>query len=337
MTELEALQPAEAVEMYLTDKDTEYTEATLDSHRRRIKWFRRWFDTETEYDHLRELSGLDLHQFRVWRQGDLAPVTLKTQMDTVRVFLYWCRNIDAVSEDLPEKCESPRVSGEQNQRSDMLPRDRVEHIIDYLSRFHHASVQHVLWTLLWRTGIRVGAARAIDVEDYYPDEQYVQINHRPEQDTPLKNQYRGERPVSLRPDTCEVLDDYIRHNRHEVRDEYDRQPMFTSRQGRRAISNLREIMYRWSRPCRVGRDCPHGRNPETCEANESTNVASQCPSSKACHAMRRSSITHHLRQDVPVPVLSDRMNVSADVLDDHYDQRTEREKMEVRREYLDWD
>lgn len=51
--------------------------------------------------------------------------------------------------------------------------------------------------------------------------------------------------------------------------------------------------------------------------------------------MRRSSITYHLREDVPVPVLSDRMNVSPDVLDAHYDQRTQQEKMEVRRDYID--
>lgn len=224
MTELETLAPGEAVEMYLVDKDTEYTEATLDSHERRLRWFKRWFKRETNYTHLSELSGLDLHKFRVWRQGDIAPMTLKTQMDTVRVFLYWCRNIDAVSEDLPEKCESPRVSSEQNQRSDMIPEDRVEHILNYLSRYEYASVAHLLWTLLWRTGIRVGAARAIDVDDFYPEERYVEIHHRPNEDTPLKNQYRGERPVSLHPDTCEVLGDYIDNNRRDVVDEYGRSP-----------------------------------------------------------------------------------------------------------------
>ena len=47
------------------------------------------------------------------------------------------------------------------------------------------------------------------------------------------------------------------------------------------------------------------------------------------------SITKHLNSDVPETAVGDRANVSQDVLEQHYDQRSEREKMEQRRQYLD--
>jgi hypothetical protein len=49
----------------------------------------------------------------------------------------------------------------------------------------------------------------------------------------------------------------------------------------------------------------------------------------------RGSLTHLLKNDVPKQVVSDRADVSPDVLDKHYNKMIEQEKMEQRREYLD--
>ena len=73
---------------------------------------------------------------------------------------------------------------------------------------------------------------------------------------------------------------------------------------------------------------------DSCEAMEN-NKASTCPSSVSPHAIRRGSITYHLSEDVPEKVVSDRMNVGLDVLEKHYDRRTERKKSEQRRDYTD--
>ena len=51
--------------------------------------------------------------------------------------------------------------------------------------------------------------------------------------------------------------------------------------------------------------------------------------------IRRGGITHHLKNDIPIPMVSDRCDVSPDILEKHYDQWSELEKMEQRRNYLD--
>ena len=59
------------------------------------------------------------------------------------------------------------------------------------------------------------------------------------------------------------------------------------------------------------------------------------PSSRSPHGVRRGSITKHLRDKTPTDIVTERVNVSKDVLAKHYDQRTEREKMQIRREFIE--
>jgi len=189
--------------------------------------------------------------------------------------------------------------------------------------------------LLWRTGIRTGSLRSLDLADYYPRKGRLELQHDPEEDTPLKNGVEGERYVAVTPETSEVVDDWIDHHRPDRTDEYGREPLVTTKQGRISRTSIRETAYRNTRPCVGSADCPHGRDPETCEAMDDTKKrASRCPSSVSPHALRRGSITHHLSSDVPEKVVSDRMNVGRDVLDKHYDERSEEQKVEQRRGYL---
>jgi hypothetical protein len=134
---------------------------------------------------------------------------------------------------------------------------------------------------------------------------------------------------------CEVIDEWIAHRRPAVEDEYGRSPLVTTRQGRPHPSTIRDVVYRVTRPCVYAGECPHDRDVDECDAADgNTAVASTCPSTESPHAVRRGSITHHLSEDVPEKIVVDRMNVSADVLDAHYDRRSEEVKLEQRRSYL---
>jgi hypothetical protein len=123
----------------------------------------------------------------------------------------------------------------------------------------------------------------------------------------------------------ELLEEHIENRRNDVTDEYGREPLLTTREGRMHRNTLRMLVYRVTAPHFRGEECPDCQKGEEWKCEESLNP----------HAIRCGSITHFLSQDVPVEIVGDRMNVSRDVLDEHYDQRPEEVKLEQRRGYLD--
>lgn len=107
---LEPIDPETALELYLTDRENEVTQATLYSHRSRLGHFVRWCD-EREITNLNELTARQLYEYRLWRrsEGDLEPVTEKTQIDMLRVFIRWLEHVDGVDPDLSTKVKSPSL------------------------------------------------------------------------------------------------------------------------------------------------------------------------------------------------------------------------------------
>ena len=65
----------------------------------------------------------------------------------------------------------------------------------------------------------------------------------------------------------------------------------------------------------------------------STNV--KCQPSESSHAYRRGGITHYLSKDLPKDAVGDRADVSVEVLETLHDSRTQKGKMEQRRQNLD--
>lgn len=324
--DLEPLDPETGVDLYLDHKATNCTKSTVQNHRYRTKPFLEWCNKQG-IDNLNDLSGRDIQEYRLWRsnQGDINALTLRMQMSTLRVFLKWAGSMEAVPEDLYTKVMVPRVERGERHRDEMLGAEDAKEILQYLSTYEYASKEHLLLALLWETGIRIGAANSIDLEDIDFEGQCIDLVHRPDQGTTLKNGKSGERLVAITSDLTEMIEDYVGIKRWDVTDEEDREPLLTTRQGRMCRGTMRRIVYRITAPCYLDDTCPDCR----AEYDE------KCGEAVSPHAIRRGSITHFLSKDVPVEVVSDRTNVSRKVLDEHYDRRTEEMKLEQRRGYLD--
>lgn len=329
---LEPLAPTKAMSLYLKSRRNELATRSLELHDKHLTSFVEWCD-ENGIDNMNDMTARTVHEYHLSIKDRYAQSTLSIYMSTVRQFVEFCESLDAVAGGVADKIVLP--DREREARTETLESDDADAILSYLRKFHYASRTHALMAVLWHTGIRTGTIRALDMNDFQPERERLRIRHRPETGTPLKNGTNAERFVAFSPEVSEVLADYVETARHNVTDEYGREPLFTTKNGRPAKNSIRRNIYAATRPCATGRDCPHGKVPDDCDAAQRTNDACKCPTTVSGHPVRRGAITHHLRQDVPEKVVSDRMNVSQDVLDQHYDRRTEDEKTEQRRQFLD--
>jgi len=329
---LEPTTPAEAVEWYLAERESDLSEKSHQNQGYRLERFLE-FCAEYEIEEMNALTGRDLHRYRTWRSKDIQPVTLQGELQTFRVFLEFCASIEAVEPGLRERVKLPDIDSGEEARDVFLEANRAEEILDHLERFSYASRDHVIMALLWHTGIRLGSLRTFDVENFDPEQQCLDLRHQPESDTPLKNKQAAERSIAVGPHYCDVIQDYIDHNRQESTDDHGRRPLITSQYGRLSDPSIRETIYRLTQPCEIG-ECPHDKEPETCKWRQHSQRAG-CPSSHSPHDIRRGSITQHLRTGTPQEVVTDRSNVSKEILDQHYDERTEREKMQIRRDFIE--
>ena len=133
---LEPIRPAEAKEMYLSQRESEVSKSTIQAHHYRLKHFVEWCEKVAEIDNLNELSGRDLQRYKMWRRedGELNNVTMVTQLSTLRVFVKWCENIDAVASGTHDKILMPSLAKTEDRRTAMLDEEAARRLIEYLRK-----------------------------------------------------------------------------------------------------------------------------------------------------------------------------------------------------------
>lgn len=337
--DLEPMSPKEAVDKYFDTRDlTPNSEYTHQSSL--YNFFLRWCKDIAGIEDMNALTGNDLADYRVWRRekasdrvDKLSPKSEETQQKITRTFIKNCESWEIVRPSLHEYVIVPSLSKEDEVRDEILASDTAKDILAWLRKYEYGDIQHVVWVLLASCGARTGGVHSLDLDDYVPDDDggYLKFRHRPETETTLKNDYEGERNVDLPPSVSEVLDDYIEDHRVSQTDEYGREPLLTTSHGRPSKSTIRNYIYAWTRPCAIGQACPYGKDPEECSAARRNNWAFKCPDSLSCHPVRKGYITAELKSGIPEAILSERCDVSEDIMEKHYDHRNQEEKMEARR------
>lgn len=318
------MQIKDTIQLYRESRRSDVRDSTLQSHVYRIRRWVEFCDVQGIED-TNDIQKIHFEQFKQHRrdQDKVAKATLKGQMDTLRVYLKTLERVGLIDDGLHESVPSVTLRRKDEVNNRIVPDDEARAILEILDRYHYATQKHVYFLLSWRTSARISSLRALDVEDFQPDERYLYYRER--EGTKLKNGLLGERPVALSQETTEILKDYLSHHRYEVKDQHERHPLLTTKSGRVSKNTLRRWCYTLT--------CPSFRGEE-CDCDESAK-SGKCSNSVSPHGIRRGSITYFLRQGAPEQVVSDRANVSKDVLSKHYDKRNPTEKMEQRRVYLE--
>jgi len=79
---------------------------------------------------------------------------------------------------------------------------RVRALVDEydLGKHDYASKRHALLTVLWHPGRRMGVAHSLDGSGFDAEDRALEIHHRPDTETSLKNKQSGERICALSED-----------------------------------------------------------------------------------------------------------------------------------------
>jgi site-specific recombinase XerD len=330
--------PEQAIERYIQERQSDLSDSTIYNYRSNLGEFAEWCDFQTDIQHIEDIDQFDISDFKMHKRDDdeVADTTLYNVMMTLRTFIKWCES-KGLCEDMAENILLPDQG--RASRTEIIEPETADEILEYLDKFEYATVRHVLFAVMWDTGLRLGAVRSIDLDDYHSAQSYIELHHRPAEEhrgTPLKNKDQSEREVNLHDWVADIIDDYIEGNRLDRTDKAGREPLLTTEHGRPARTTLRRQIRAVTRPCHYTNSCPIDREMETCEATY-WNKAEKCPESVKPHSIRRSAITTWLNEGHSKELVSDRMDVSPDVLEEHYDQRTEEQKRELRRELFEMD
>lgn len=328
------LSPREAADRFLSRRSQRQADETVRSYRHRLSHFVEWAE-ENDIEQIRDIGGWEIDEYQHHREtdGDVSASTVKGAMVSLKQLLEFCERIEVVDDDVSKKVEIPKLTKDEETSDEQLHADRARKHLAWFrdSDQWFGTAWHASLEVLWHTACRLGGLRGLDLGDYDSDDGTLWFNHRPETETPLKNDDEGERIVSVNEDVVEALDMYVARERPDKRDKYGRDPLFATRQGRPSRTTIRSWCYQSTQPC-LYTGCPHSRERRSCEWTE-RGSAGKCPSSRSPHAIRTGSITWMLNEtDGDIEYVARRVNAKPATIRRYYDKATVVEEFEERQQ-----
>jgi len=185
-----------ATEEWLTSARQQKAEETIRNYRSfRNRWLE--FCEERDIDSMADVPGRTFMEFKIWRAEDVALATVGQNLSRLRSFIRHCEKVEIVPKGLLDRM--PDVTAGDGTRDEKVDEATAEAVLTYLRRFEYASRRYAVFAFIWHTACRTGAVRSIDLPDCRLgiSEPYIELAHRPETDTPLKNCEASEREVNL--------------------------------------------------------------------------------------------------------------------------------------------
>lgn len=327
-------RPMDEVLEEFREKKLEEVESTK-QYNRKLDYLQTFLEEEAVVETTEDLTSEDVEQYKPWRKNEslsrdkpLSDNTLRDDMYLFRDFIRHLIEHRMAPDRFENPIEIPDVDYEAGEGVDekKLDPEIAQAALSYLRKYEYADVEHVSMELMCHSAPRRSGVIGLDVPDFDYEERTLEFEHQ--EMTQLKNNEASEREVSLDGDVPEYIQDYLNDIRPPVTDEEGREPLLTKGDGRMCPSTLKKTAYKWTRPCVVGLECPHNRDPEDCEAAQKNNSAFKCPSSRAPHHIRSGYITDQKNRGVSAAAIEHRCDVTPRVQNLHYDLPNDTEERE---------
>lgn len=329
------LDIAEAADLFIQRNRPNWRGETARTYRKSLDTFEEYAG-DSGLDTLEDLKRWNVGQYTNWLlQSSLARATIYSKQKQARRWLKWLESQGYLDVGIHLAMEPLRLDDKEQTSSNIM---RSETIREFLT-FYRDSIKwratrgHALLEVIAHTGCRRSGIRALDVDDYDPETRTLTFLDRSESGTRLKEGDAHQRKVILSEAPNEVLYEYVQRERYERHDDTGRRPLFAGTRGRPTKSTITNWLYKATLPCNI-RECPHSRQRHTCQWTAQTK-ASQCPSSKSPHPIRRGSITWQLNIGRSVTNVAARAATTPNVIRRYYDQPDLDE--DLRRRIMDFD